>query len=142
MQSERDFRAAALAIGQPELLAGLERVKNSFNSYPVDRLASAGAMAAIQDRAGFERDRQRIIESRAWLTEQLVALGFEVAPSQANFVFARHPNRDAGELAVALRERAIIVRHFRLPRIDQHLRITIGTREECQALVSALTAIR
>ncbi len=129
------------AIGQPELLAGLERVKNSFNSYPVDRLASAGAMAAIQDRAGFERDRQRIIESRAWLTEQLVALGFEVAPSQANFVFARHPNRDAGELAVALRERAIIVRHFRLPRIDQHLRITIGTREECQALVSALTAI-
>ena len=129
------------AIGQPELLAGLERVKNSFNSYPVDRLASAGAIAAIEDRAGFEHDRHRIIDSRAWLNEQLTALGFAVVPSQANFVFARHPQRDAGELAVALRERAIIVRHFRLPRIDQHLRITIGTREECAALVTALKAI-
>ena len=126
------------AIGQPELLAGLERVKNSFNSYPVDRLASAGAIAAIEDHAGFEHDRQRIMATREWLTAQLVQLGFDVVPSQANFVFARHPEFDAGELAVALRERAIIVRHFRLPRIDQHLRITIGTREECEALVAAL----
>ncbi|MBU3656779.1 MAG: histidinol-phosphate transaminase [Rhodocyclaceae bacterium] len=129
------------AIGQPELLAGLERVKNSFNSYPVDRLASVGAIAAIEDRQGFDYDRQRIIESRTWLAEQLTVMGFEVVPSKANFVFVRHPNRDAGELAVALRERAIIVRHFRLPRIDQHLRITIGTREECTALVTALQAI-
>lgn len=129
------------AIGQPELLAGLERVKNSFNSYPVDRLASVGAIAAIEDRQGFDYDRQRIIESRTWLAEQLTVMGFEVVPSKANFVFVRHPNRDAGELAVALRERAIIVRHFRLPRIDQHLRITIGTREECTTLVTALQAI-
>ena len=129
------------AIGQPELLAGLERVKNSFNSYPVDRLASAGAIAAIEDRQGFEYDCRRIIETRQWLTEQLTALGFDVVPSHANFVFARHPQQDAGELAVGLRERAIIVRHFRLPRIDQHLRITIGTREECSALVSALQEI-
>lgn len=129
------------AIGQPELLAGLERVKNSFNSYPVDRLASVGAIAAIEDRQGFDYDRQRIIESRTWLAEQLTVMGFEVVPSKANFVFVRHPNRDAGELAVALRERAIIVRHFRLPRIDQHLRITIGTREECTTLVTALQDI-
>ena len=129
------------AIGQPELLAGLERIKNSFNSYPVDRLASAGAIAAIEDRAGFEHDRQRIIESRNWLSAELTALGFEVVPSRANFVFVRHPARDAGDLAVALRDRSIIVRHFRLPRIDQHLRITIGTREECEALVKALTEI-
>ncbi len=129
------------AIGHPELLAGLERVKNSFNSYPVDRLASAGAIAAIEDREGFEHDCQRIIETRQWLTEQLTALGFDVVPSRANFVFVRHPQRDAGELAVGLRERAVIVRHFRLPRIDQHLRITIGTREECDALVTALKAI-
>lgn len=129
------------AIGQPELLAGLERVKNSFNSYPVDRLASVGAIAAIEDRQGFHYDRQRIIESRTWLAEQLTVMGFEVVPSKANFVFVRHPNRDAGELAVALRERAIIVRHFRLPRIDQHLRITIGTREECTTLVTALQDI-
>lgn len=129
------------AIGQPELLAGLERVKNSFNSYPVDRLASAGAIAAIEDHDTFAHDRQRIIDSRHWLNEALSALGFEVVPSQANFVFARHPQHDAGELAVALRERAIIVRHFRLPRIDQHLRITIGTREECAALLTALQEI-
>ena len=129
------------AIGQPELLAGLERVKNSFNSYPVDRLASVGAIAAIEDRQGFDYDRQRIIESRTWLAEQLTVMGFEVVPSKANFVFVRHPKRDAGELAVALRERAIIVRHFRLPRIDQHLRITIGTREECTTLVTALQDI-
>ena len=129
------------AIGQPELLAGLERIKNSFNSYPVDRLASAGAIAAMEDRAGFEHDRQRIMASRAWVNEQLVALGFNVVPSQANFVFARHPQRDAGELAQALRDRAIIVRHFRLPRIDQHLRITIGTESECKALIEALKEI-
>ena len=129
------------AIGQPELLAGLERIKNSFNSYPVDRLASAGAIAAMEDRAGFEHDRQRIMASRAWVTEQLTALGFDVVPSAANFVFARHPQRDASELALALRERAIIVRHFRLPRIDQHLRITIGTEAECNALIEALKEI-
>ena len=129
------------AIGQPELLAGLERIKNSFNSYPVDRLASAGAIAAMEDRAGFEHDRQRIMASRAWVNEQLVALGFNVVPSQANFVFARHPQRDAGELALALRDRAVIVRHFRLPRIDQHLRITIGTEAECKALIEALKEI-
>ena len=129
------------AIGQPELLAGLERIKNSFNSYPVDRLASAGAIAAMEDRATFEHDRQRIMASRDWVNSELHALGFDVVPSQANFVFARHPKRDASALALALRERAIIVRHFRLPRIDQHLRITIGTREECSALITALKEI-
>ncbi|MGV0998387.1 MAG: histidinol-phosphate transaminase [Fluviibacter sp.] len=129
------------AIGQPELLAGLERVKNSFNSYPVDRLASAGAIAAMADHAGFEHDRQRIMQSRHWVNDQLTALGFDVVPSAANFVFARHPQRDASDLALALRERAIIVRHFRLPRIDQHLRITIGTAEECHALIEALKDI-
>ena len=129
------------AIGQPELLAGLERIKNSFNSYPVDRLASAGAIAAMQDKVSFDHDRQRIMASRTLVTEQLTALGFDVVPSQANFVFARHPQRDAAELALALRERAIIVRHFRLPRVDQHLRITIGTEAECAALIAALKEI-
>ncbi len=75
------------------------------------------------------------------LNEQLAGLGFEVLPSGANFVFARHPQRDAGELAKALRERNIIVRHFKLPRIDQFLRITVGTDSECAALVTALRAI-
>ncbi len=95
----------------------------------------------MEDRAGFEHDRQRIISSRTWVTEQLSALGFNVVPSAANFVFARHPEENAEALAQALRERAIIVRHFRLPRIDQHLRITIGTREECEALIQALKEI-
>lgn len=127
------------AIGQRHLIEALERVKDSFNSYPLDRLALAGAVAALEDRDWFERSRQTVIANRAWLQEQLAALGFEVLPSQANFVFARHPRHDAAQLAASLREHGVIVRHFRTPaRIAQFLRITIGSREQCQALVQAL----
>jgi histidinol-phosphate aminotransferase len=129
------------AIGDAGLIEALERVKNSFNSYPLDRLALAGAAAAIEDREWFDRTRQAVMRSRDALTTRMAALGFEVLPSCANFVFARHPERDAGTLAQALRERSIIVRHFRLPRIEQFLRITIGTDEQCEALVAALAAI-
>ena len=129
------------AVGHPELIEALERVKNSFNSYPLDRLAITGAVAALEDRAHFETTRQAVIHSREWLTRELERLGFEVLPSAANFIFCRHPDRDAAELATALRQRSIIVRHFRLPRIDQFLRITVGTDAECQALVGALQAI-
>jgi len=129
------------AVGDPALIEALERVKNSFNSYPLDRFAIAGAVAALEDRAYFEQTRQAIIRTREALVAGLRALGFEVLPSVANFVFARHPERDAGELARQLRERAIIVRHFRLPRIDQFLRITVGTDAQCAALVQALAAI-
>ena len=129
------------AVGDAKLIEALERVKNSFNSYPLDRLALAGASAAIEDREWFEQTRQAVIKSRDVLTGKMESLGFEVLPSSANFIFARHPQRDAGALAQQLRERSIIVRHFRLPRIDQFLRITIGTDEQCLALVSALTEI-
>jgi len=129
------------ALGHADLIEALERVKNSFNSYPLDRLAIAGATAAIEDTAYFEKTRLAVIASREQLTRQLAQLGFEVLPSQANFVFARHPQRDAGELAKSLRERSIIVRHFRQPRIDQFLRITIGADEQCAALVKALREI-
>jgi histidinol-phosphate aminotransferase len=129
------------AIGQPELIEALERVKNSFNSYPLDRLAIAGAVASFADEEYFRRTCQAVISSREELVRQLARLGFEVLPSAANFVFARHPQRDAAQLAAALRERAIIVRHFRQPRIDQYLRISIGTDAECQALVQALEQI-
>ncbi len=129
------------AIGQPALLQALDRVKNSFNSYPLDRPALAGATAAIQDEAYFEQTRQRVIASRETLDRQLSGLGFEVLPSRANFVFARHPGHDAATIAAALRERGIIVRHFAKPRIDQFLRITVGTDPECAALVAALTQI-
>jgi histidinol-phosphate aminotransferase len=129
------------AIGNAHLVEALERVKNSFNSYPLDRLALAGACAALEDREWFERTRQAVIRSRTALSAQLAALGFEVLPSGANFVFARHPQHDAGQLAQALRARSIIVRHFRQPRIDQFLRITVGTDEQCDALVTSLRDI-
>ena len=129
------------AVGHADLIEALERVKNSFNSYPLDRIAIAGATAAIDDTAHFEATRKAVIASRESLAQQLVTLGFEVLPSQANFIFACHPRRDAGELAQALRARSIIVRHFRQPRIDQFLRITIGTDEQCAALVAALREI-
>ena len=129
------------AMGQRELIDGLERVKNSFNSYPLDRLAIAGAEAAIGDVSYFEATRAKVIASRERLTGKLEALGFEVLPSCANFIFARHPDRDGAELTAALRARSIIVRHFRLPRIDQFLRISIGTDAQCDRLVDALTEI-
>src|SRR5690606_29592714 len=87
------------ALGQAELIEALDRVKNSFNSYPIDRLALAGAVAALEDQEHFETTRQAIIRSREWLAAELAELGFEVLPSAANFVFARHPAHDAGELA-------------------------------------------
>ena len=129
------------ALGHPELIEGLERVKNSFNSYPLDRVAVAGAIAAMVDKPYFDRTRQAVIASRETLTAELTELGFEVLPSAANFVFTRHPQRDAGELAQALRARGIIVRHFRQPRIEQFLRITIGTEMQCRTLVDALRAL-
>lgn len=129
------------AVGQPELIEALERVKNSFNSYPLGRLALAGAVAAMEDRDHFDRTRQAVMGTRETLIAELIRLGFEVLPSAANFVFARHPDHDGAALAAALRERSIIVRHFRLPRIDQFLRITVGTDAECGALAEALAAI-
>jgi histidinol-phosphate aminotransferase len=129
------------AVGDSSLIEALTRVKDSFNSYPLDRLALAGACAAIEDREWFERTRQAVIRSRARLVAGMTGLGFEVLPSAANFIFARHPQHDAGDLARQLRERSIIVRHFRQPRIDQHLRITVGTDEQCAALVAALREI-
>jgi histidinol-phosphate/aromatic aminotransferase/cobyric acid decarboxylase-like protein len=119
------------AVGQCALIEALDRVKNSFNSYPLDRLAIAGAVAAIGDQAYFDGTRQAVMRSREALCTALSGLGFEVLPSAANFVFARHRQHDAAELAAALRQRGIIVRHFKLPRIDQHLRITVGTDAQC-----------
>lgn len=127
-----------LAMGQRHLIEALERVKNSFNSYPLDRLAVAGAVAAYEDTAHFEQTRQAVMQSRDGLLLGLRKLGFDVLPSAANFVFARHPGHDAGATATQLREQGILVRHFRLPRIEQHLRISIGTPAQCDALVQAL----
>jgi histidinol-phosphate aminotransferase len=129
------------AVGHPALIEALERVKNSFNSYPLDRLAIVGAVAAMEDKAHFAQCCRAVIATREDLIAELEMLGFEVLPSAANFIFARHPQHDAAGLAKALREQSIIVRHFKLPRIDQFLRITVGTGDECKALISALRGI-
>jgi len=129
------------AIGHADLIEALVRVKDSFNSYPLDRLAIVGGAAAMADREHFELTRQAVIASRDRLTASLSGLGFDVLPSAANFIFARHPGQDAAQLALRLRERGIIVRHFRQARIEQFLRITIGTDDQCRALVEALHEI-
>ena len=129
-----------LAVGHPDLIEALERIKNSFNSYPLDRMAIAGAAAAFDDRAWFDETRRRVIHSREQLVAALEARGFEVLPSAANFVFARHPGKDAAGIAAGLREKGVIVRHFKQARIAQFLRITIGTPEQNQALLDALDA--
>jgi len=126
------------AVGDAALIDGLERIKNSFNSYPLDRLAIAGASAALADTAHLDKTRQMVMDNRAQLTRGLAGLGFEVLPSAANFIFVRHPAHDAAQLATSLRQRHIIVRHFKLPRIDQHLRITVGTDAQCEILLGAL----
>ena len=130
------------AIGNVDLIEALIRVKDSFNSYPLDRFAQAGAVATMQDRVYFDETRHKVMATREKLNADLSALGFEVLPSAANFVFARHPQHDGAELAQALRERSIIVRHFKKPaRIASFLRITVGTDEQCTALVNALKDI-
>ena len=129
------------AVGHPDLIEALERVKNSFNSYPIDKLAMAGAVAAIEDQEYLHKISKAVIQTRETLVKDLSQLGFETIPSQANFVFTKHPSKDAAQIAAALREKHIIVRHFKLPRIDQYLRITIGTNEQCDALVKAIKEI-
>ncbi|MBA3056534.1 MAG: histidinol-phosphate transaminase [Gammaproteobacteria bacterium] len=129
------------ACGQAHLIEALERVKNSFNSYPLDRLAIAGGVAAFEDQAWFEQTRRAVMSSREGLVLALEDLGFQVLPSQANFVFARHPQHDAQAIAAALRSRGVLVRHFQLARIEQYLRISIGTPAQCDALLQALASV-
>jgi len=130
-----------IAVGHPDLIEALERIKNSFNSYPLDRMAIAGAAAAFADKTYFQQTCQRVIDSRTAVVVGLGKLGFAVLPSAANFVFARHPDKDAATLAAGLREQGVIVRHFKQARIAQFLRITIGTPEQNQALLDALQGL-
>ena len=129
------------ALGDAGLISALDRVKNSFNSYPLDRFAISGAVAAFADNDYFEKTRRKIMTTREHLVKELQGLGFEVLPSQCNFIFARHPDRDAAELALSLRQKSILVRHFKQERINQFLRITVGTDGECARLVEALAGI-
>ncbi len=129
------------AVGHPALIEGLDRVKNSFNSYPLGRIAQAGAVAAIEDQEHLEASSAKVIQTRTKLVAELSALGFDTLPSTANFIFTCHPKHSGEKLYQALRDRGIIVRHFKYPRIENFLRITIGTDEQSGELVAALKEI-
>jgi histidinol-phosphate aminotransferase len=126
------------AIGQKELIIALDRVKNSFNSYPLDRIAEAATVAAFEDDNYFQDCRHKIITTRNWTAHQLEALGFRVLPSQANFLFAKSSTHNAAHLAQKLREHNILVRHFSAQRIQDFLRITVGTDEQMQRLITVI----
>lgn len=131
-----------LAVGDAALIDGLNRIKDSFNSYPLDRIAIAAGAAAFEDKAWFEKGCELVISQRDWLDSELAHRGFESLPSAANFLFARHPQHSGESLAKGLREQGVIVRHFGKPeRIADHLRITVGTPEQNQALIKALDAL-
>ena len=129
------------ACGQAHLIEALERIKNSFNSYPLDRLAIAGGVAAFEDQAYFEETRRAVMDSREGLVLALEDLGFEGLPSQTNFVFVRHPRHDAAGISAGLRAQGVLVRHFKQPRIEQYLRISIGTPAQCDRLLHALGSV-
>ena len=129
------------AVGHKDLIDALDRVKNSFNSYPLDRLAEAATVVAFEDDAYFKSCRDKIIATRDWTVNELNKLGFKSLPSQANFVFTEPVGKNAAEVAQYLRDHKILVRYFNKPRINQFLRITIGTDEQMQAMITALKAL-
>ncbi len=119
-----------LAVGSPELVAGLERARYSFNPYNLDRLALAGAIESFRDEAYFQENCRKVIETRERSARRLVELGFSIVPSRANFLFITHGKHSAKELLQGLRERGVLVRHFDRPRISDYLRVTVGTNDE------------
>lgn len=129
------------ALGHPNLIEGLTRIKDSVNSYTVDRLAIAGAEAAMADVSYFNETTEKIIGTREWTIVEMEKRGFTVLPSQTNFIFATHPNKDAGELYTALKEKDILIRYFKVPMIDNHVRITIGTDEQMAQFFKMLDTI-
>jgi histidinol-phosphate aminotransferase len=129
------------ALGSAVLIEGLERIKNSFNSYPLGHVQLAAAVASFNDPDYFEAMREQVISSRECMVEQLQGLGFEVLPSAANFVLARHSDQDGLALTQSLRDKNIIIRHFNKPRLSEFLRITVGTPVQNQQLIDALGEI-
>ena len=126
------------AMGSPKLIKYLNDVKYSFNSYTMDRTALAAGVAAVKDQEYFCKTCHKIIETREWTKKELVKLGFSFEDSRANFIFATHESCPAEELFKALRERHIYVRYFPGGRTGNHLRITIGTREEMETFLDFL----
>lgn len=129
------------AMGSAELINGLERVKNSFNSYPLGHLQLAAAVAAFTDEEHFQETRQLVTAERERLTTELQSMNFQVLPSEANFVFASHPQQSASQLAASLRTAGIVIRHFDKPRIENFIRITVGTQSQNDQLLDRLKGI-
>lgn len=136
----RSFAGARLgvALGSEEAISHLYDVKNSFNSYPIDYVTQQVALASVLDSQDMKNKCQMVITTRERTKKKLKELGFVVPDSYANFVFVKHPDIDGEELFLALRKAGIIVRHWNKPRIDQYLRITIGTDEQMDRLFDFL----
>ena len=130
-----------LAMGNAKLIADLNRVKFSLNPYNINRLTLKAGQAALEDTAYFEKTRAAIMDTRAWTMQQLTDRGFTVLDSRANFVFASTERINGGVLYKKLKEDGVLVRHFDAPRIENWLRITIGTPEQMQALMDAVDKI-
>lgn len=130
-----------VALGSQEVIARLYDVKNSFNSYPIDRLAQVIGLASMEDSGYIQENAQKIMQTRMYTQKALKDLGFEMTDSKANFIFVKHPHYDAQKLFQQLRERGILVRYFPQPRIDQYLRITIGTQTQMETLVQQIKDI-
>ena len=126
------------AFGDANLIAALNCVKNSINSYTLDRLAIAGAAAAVLDEPYFQAQCRKVIRTRNYTARRLGDLGFHVLPSKSNFLFVSHSDRPAGELFQELRENGILVRYFPQPRIGNYLRISIGTDDEMDTLAATM----
>lgn len=129
------------AFGNEDLINGLESVKNSVNSYTLDKLALVGAVEAINDDQYFNETRSKIISTRERVTNELKERGFNIIPSKSNFIFITHPSMKAEEIFMKLREESILVRYFRQPRIDNYLRVTIGNDEEMDTFIKAVNKI-
>lgn len=129
------------AVGDAALIAGLERVKNSFNSYPLGHMDIVGAAAAIRDKAYFQQTCGQIISTRESVSAKLTELGFQVLPSSANFVFVKPAGISAEMLYLKLKEQGVLVRYFAYPRINEYLRITIGTDAEMQIFLQKVSEI-
>lgn len=126
------------AFGSEELIEGLNRTKNSFNSYTLDRVALAGAVASIEDEQYFMETAAKVNATRERVSKRLAEIGFHVTPSKANFVFIAHSSIPAAQLFVQLREQGVLVRYFNSPRIDNYLRVSIGTDQEMDTFLSVI----
>jgi histidinol-phosphate aminotransferase len=129
------------AVGDNNLIHALNLVKNSFNTYPIDRLASAAGIASLKDKSWFNSNKQKVIKNREFLTNKLENMGFKVLPSSANFVLTSHLQLSAIKIFNELKKNKILVRHFDSPKIKNWIRISIGTKSQCEKLLKSLKVI-